>query len=63
MDHDAATQQRLQAVESAIASQRMEGLIVSQETAAHLRRVALGEITVDDCLLLIRAKYNLLSRS
>lgn len=63
MQHDDATQKRLQAVESAITSQRLEGLTVSQETADNLRRVALGEITSEECLTRIRTKYNLPTRS
>lgn len=63
MQYDATTQKRLQTVESAIASQRIEGLTVSQETADNLRRVALGEITSDECISLIRAKYNLPART
>lgn len=51
--------QRLQAVEAAIASQRLEGLTVSEETAHNLRRAAHGEITSDECIELIRKKYGL----
>lgn len=54
-----SVQQRLQAVEYAIGSQRLEGLTVSEETQNNLRRVALGEITSEDCIALIRKKYGL----
>lgn len=54
-----AVQQRLQAVEYAIGSQRLEGLTVSEETQNNLRRVALGEITSEECIDLIRKKYGL----
>lgn len=40
-------EQRLEAVEYAVAAQRMEGLIVDKETINDMRRVARGEITTD----------------
>jgi hypothetical protein len=42
------TEQRLENVEYAIASQRIEGLTVPPETVEDMRRVARGEMTTDE---------------
>lgn len=43
--HIEELEQRLEAVDYAVAAQRMEGLIVPKETVEDMRRVARGEMT------------------
>lgn len=45
--HSDTREQRMEAVEYAVAAQRMEGLVVPQETVEDMRRVARGEMTTD----------------
>lgn len=54
-----AVQKRLADVDYAIGSQMLEGLTVSAETQANMRRMALGEITSEECLELIRQHHGL----
>jgi hypothetical protein len=42
------TKRRLRAVENALAQQRIEGLTVPPETVEAMRKVARGEISVED---------------
>lgn len=45
---DQEIQRNMQYVDNAIAEQEMEGLTVSPETEAELRRVARGEMTTEE---------------
>lgn len=48
-----ATAQRLEAVDYAVAAQRIEGLTVSPDAVAVMRQAAAGEITDAECLALL----------
>lgn len=50
------TEERLEAVADAVASQRLEGLEVEPATIADLERAARGEIDVDEVLRRIRER-------
>lgn len=45
-------------VDRAVAQQRLEGLTVSVETVEELRKVARGEITLDESWQNFERKYN-----
>lgn len=52
-----ATAHRLEAVDYAVAAQRIEGLTVAPDDVATMRRAAMGEITDAECLALLLAKH------
>ena len=56
-----AVQQRLENVEYAVASQRIEGLIVPQETIEDMKRVARGEMTTDEARESLLKRFKCLS--
>jgi len=50
-------EQRMLAVDNAIAQQELEGLTVSQATIQDMRRAARGEITDDEVIANIYARF------
>lgn len=52
-----AVQQRLDDVDYAVAAQALEGLTVPADTVDNLRRVAQGEMTVEQCIDHVRRKH------
>ncbi len=48
---------KLKDVEYAIAQQRLEGLTVSAETEADMRRSARGDISIGECLARIKNRH------
>jgi hypothetical protein len=51
-------QSRMLAVENAVAQQELEGLTVSTEAAEDMRRVARGEMTVEQAIANVHARLN-----
>lgn len=50
-------ERRIEAVEYAVASQRIEGLVVCEETIEDMRRIARGEITTDQAREALFRRY------
>lgn len=54
---DEETERSLRAVEHAIAQQALEGLTVSEDTAADMRRASRGEISDEEVIANIYARF------